>query len=112
MAGDQKLVANTVRTGAVVAGAGGIAGGCNPEPLGIGGSRNAAGPLHCLLQGVADLVHARHHDHRIRPLDNGRHPVAVAVDVHHLPIQTQGIGSGEEHIRRQALLHQLLPLLG
>ena len=107
MPGNENLVADALGTFAVAAGSGHITWGLDCEPLGVHGGGHGSGPGHGVLQGGANLIHSRNHNHGFRAIYNSGHPVAGTVDIHQFPVQAQGIGSGEEHIRQQRLLHDL-----
>ena len=57
-------------------------------PLGNGG-----------VQSIFHLVHAGNDDDMLRTVDDGCYPVAIAVNIHHLAVQAQGVGTGDEYIR-------------
>ena len=104
MAGDEQLIADAISADAVLAGAGALTGSVIGKTLDVGRSRYRASTNHSLLQRITNLIHPRNDQHRIRPERNGSRSVSGSVNVDHLPIQAQRIGTGEEHIGSQALL--------
>lgn len=111
VAGDEDLVADAAVALAVGAGACHLAGRFGVEALLVLGRGNRSCPLHGGVQRIHHLVHSRNDDHGFRPIDDSRYPVAVAIDVHHLAVQTQRVRAGDEHVRAKALLHDCFPLL-
>ena len=87
MPSDEDLIADALFRLTVAADAGDGAGRSIAKTLLIHRRSHRTGTLHSRLQCVHDLIHAGDDDNGFRAVDDGRHPVAGAVDIDHLAIQ-------------------------
>ena len=112
MPGNQNLIAHAALCLAVGADAGDLTGSLIGEALFVHGGSDGPCPGNGCLQSVFHLVHTGYHQNILGAIDNSCHPVALAVNVDHLAIQTQPVGAGEEKVRFKALPFQLCLFLG
>ena len=112
MTGDDDMIANAGFGLAIRANTGNTAGIGAAKTLLIPGRCHGTGAGNGIFQGIANLIHAGNDQNILRAADNGRDPVAVTVNVDHLAIQAQTVGTGEEIIRKMTFPHGLFPLFG
>ena len=109
--GDEDLIADTSFRFAVCADSGYTTGGHPIKPLFVHRCGNGSGPGNGGFQGVTDLVHSGNDQNTFGAVDDGGNPVSDAVDVYHVTVHAQGVGTSEENIAEQAVLHGLSAFL-
>ena len=98
MAGNDNLIADTICLFAVAAATGDGARSIPQEALLVGRCCHRSGPGDGILQGIHNLVHPGNHDDLFGAIANSCYPVSGSVDIHHLTIQADSIGTGKEAI--------------
>ena len=84
------------------------AGGIGAQAHAVGRGCHILHPGNGLLQVADNLVHTGHHNHPLGAVNQGGHPVAVAVHVVQLALLGDGVGAGEEHVRGEGAAVHLL----
>ena len=93
VAGEVNVVADALRTIAVVAHAVETAGGVAAQTGGIDGCGDVAGAGKRCLDGGSDFVHANDVDDIVRSPGDGGHAVSTTVDVDDDAVLGNGIGA-------------------
>ena len=94
MAGDHDLIADAAFTLTIRADTCNSTWGLVLKALLIHRRRHGSCTTDGSVQGILHLVHPRNNQHRTGAVSDRRHPIAGAVDTHHLSVQTQSIGAG------------------
>ena len=110
VAGEVDVVADALRTVAVMAHAVEAAGRVATQAGRVDGSGDVSGAGQGCIDGGGDLVHADDVDHVVRAPGDGGDAVAAAVDVDDDAVVGDGVGAGEEevHIHRVEVALTLL----
>ena len=100
VASDDDLIADATFGFAIGACAGNAAGGLIQKTLLVGRCGDGSCPADSFFQRVHDLIHTGDDQDLFGAINDSANPVAAAVDIDHLAIQAQAVGTGEEYVSK------------
>jgi len=112
MAGNHNMVTNAGLRLTIRAGTGDGTGIVQAKALLIDRRCHGPGPGNGAFQIIGHLVHTGNYYYRVRTVNNSCDTVAGAVNIHHLSVHAESIGTGDKHIGRKTGFCDLIPLFG
>ena len=103
--GNQNLIANAGKILTITTGTSRRAGIIIIESLIVHGCSNRTGAVNGIFQGILYLVHTGYDNNALGSVNDGCNAVTGTVDIDHLAIQTDGIGTGQENVSKERPLH-------